>query len=210
MKKTIILVLMAAVAAVSCKKQESVQFQFATNPFTRSAELGGGIQTFGFISPNDWNITWDEVDWVTIEQSELSGKAAKNEFDWHTVTMTVLPNRRNEDRQVQFTVNEGGLSHIMTIIETKPLLPEQPLVFTAKGMDNPGGGTYEFTAPAKYEITVTSDSEWLTIGEVDYEANRVAFAVAPLPEGSEKRTGKISVLLSDGAVLGTLTVNQAE
>lgn len=212
MKKTILLFVAAviAVSTISCQKSEKIAFQFATNPFERAAEITGNIQTFAFVSPNDWYITWDEVEWVTIDQGQLNGPASKSSIDYHTVHMTVLPNRRNEDRQVQFYVNEGGQSHVMTIIEKKPVLPKEPLEFTAKDMNKPEGGFYEFSAPVKFEITVTSDSEWIKLGEIDYEENVVKFDVEPLPVDVTSRSGKITVSLSDGALLGTLTVNQAE
>lgn len=212
MKKAILLFVAAAIAVstISCQKSENIAFQFATNPFERAAEITGNIQTFAFVSPNDWYITWDEVEWVTIDQGQLNGPASKSSIDYHTVHMTVLPNRRNEDRQVQFYVNEGGQSHVMTIIEKKPVLPKEPLEFTAKDMNKPEGGSYEFSAPVKFEITVTSDSEWIKLGEINYEENVVKFDVEPLPVDVTSRSGKITVSLSDGALLGTLTVNQAE
>ena len=46
------------------------------------------------------------------------------------------------------------------------------------------------------------------LGEIDYEENIVRFEVEPLPVDVTSRSGKITVSLSDGALLGTLTVNQ--
>ncbi len=209
MKKiiTILVMAVAMMMSLSCKKTETVTFAFATNPYVRAAEISGNIQTFAFVSPNDWTITWTPVEWITIDESQFSGKASKTNKEYHTIVMNIDQLRENEDRTVEFTVTEGGNKHVMVITQAAPALPEELLEF-GPGTYSYKGGSYSFTVPNKYAITVEADSDWITLGEIDYEKNIVNFTLDEIPDGGESRSGAINVYLSDNYLLGTAVINQ--
>lgn len=212
MKKIFVISLASVLALASCNKtatDENSQFSFVTNnPFIRAAEIGGGVQEFGFYTPDEWTISWNPVDWVTIDESQFNGKAGKQLGEYNIIQMNVAPLRKNESREVMFVVHAGGEDHVMRIIQEKPQVPNAPLKFEVAGSGNPAGGEYKFSVDKKYEITVTSTSSWIHIGEVDYEQNIVKFSVDPLPTNLESRTGAIEVRLSDGYLLGSLPIKQ--
>ncbi len=211
MKKTIFTIIAAALLAcitLSCQKKETIEFAFATNPYARAAEISSNIQTFAFVTPNDWTISWDPVEWITIDESQFSGKASKSSKDYYTIVMNIDRLRKNKDRTVEFTVNEGGNEHVMVITQKAPLVPDEPLSFAQDKTYPAKGGEYSFNVPEKYEITVETEDDWITIGEVDYQKNTVPYTVSELPDGAEARTGTIKVYLSNKDLLGTATIEQ--
>ena len=212
MKKSLLIVA-AMLALAACKKTEPKEFSFITNPFIRAAEVGGGLQEFGFTTPGAWTITWNPVEWVTLDESQFAGKANKHLGEYHVIQMTVEPNRRNEDRSVEFVVHAEGKEHVQKITQLAPTLPGEPLVFsikeTGKDVNAIEGGEYSFEAPVKYEITVKAGDEWIVLRDIDYEKNLVKFSVDALPEDVESREGKIEALLSDGTLLGSLPIKQS-
>ena len=211
MKKSLLIVA-AVLALAACKKTEPKEFSFITNPFIRAAEVGGGPQEFGFTTPGTWTITWDPVEWVSIDESQFAGKAYKRLWEYYIIQMTVEPNRKNEDRSVEFVVHSEGKEYIQKITQRAPTLPAEPLVFSIKesGKDVNAieGGEYSFEAPEKYEISVKASNEWIVLGEIDYEKNLVKFSVDALPQDVESREGKIEAFLSDGMLLGSLLIKQ--
>jgi len=211
MKKSLLIVA-AVLALAACKKTEPKEFSFITNPYIRAAEVGGGIQEFGFTTPGTWTITWNPVEWVTIDEIQFAGKAHKHLGEYHIIQMTVEPNRKNEDRSVEFVVHSEGKEHVQMITQLAPTLPSEPLVFsvkeTGKDVNAIEGGEYSFEAPEKYEITVKASDEWIALGDIDYEKNLVKFSVDALPQDVESREGKIEAFLSDGMLLGSLLIKQ--
>lgn len=212
MKKSLLIVV-AMLALVACKKTAPKEFSFITNPFIRAAEVGSGPQEFGFATSGTWTITWDPVEWVTIDESQFAGKAHKHLGEYHIIQMTVEPNRKNEDRSVEFVVHSEGKEYIQKITQRAPTLPAEPLVFSIKesGKDVNAieGGEYSFEAPEKYEISVKASNEWIVLGEIDYEKNLVKFSVDALPQDVQSREGKIETFLSDGMLLGSLFIKQS-
>lgn len=211
MKKSLLIVT-AVLAFAACKKTEPKVFSFLTNPFIRAAEVGGGLQEFGFTTPGTWTITWNPVEWVTLDESQFAGKTYKHLGEYYIIQMTVEPNRRNEDRSVEFIVHSEGKEHVQKITQRAPTLPGEPLVFsvkeTGKDVNAIEGGEYSFEAPEKYEITVKASDEWIVLGDINYEKNLVKFSVDTLPEDVESREGKIEAILSDGMLLGSLLIKQ--
>jgi hypothetical protein len=149
---------------------------------------------------------------VTIDESQFAGKAHKHLGEYHIIQMTVEPNRKNEDRSVEFVVHSEGKEHVQKITQLAPTLPSEPLVFsvkeTGKDVNAIEGGEYSFEAPEKYEITVKASDEWIALGDIDYEKNLVKFSVDALPQDVESREGKIEAFLSDGMLLGSLLIKQ--
>jgi hypothetical protein len=211
MKKSLLIVA-AVLALVACKKTAPKEFSFITNPFIRAAEVGSGPQEFGFATSGTWTITWDPVEWVSIDESQFAGKACKHLGEYYIIQMTVEPNRKNEDRSVEFVVHSEGKEHIQKITQLAPTLPREPLVFSikesGKDVNAMEGGEYSFEAPEKYEITVKASDGWIVLGDIDYEKNLIKFSVEALPEDVESREGKIETFLSDGMLLGSLLIKQ--
>ena len=206
MRTRFVILLAMLLMLASCEKTELPIFAFINNPITCSAKPEEGLQEFGFATSGSWTITWDPVDWVSIDERQLAGNAARRLGMCHIIQMEIERNRKNEDRIVEFTVHSGGEDHVMRIIQAKPELPESPLQFTVRDAGKQEGGMYEFNVPSKYEITVDCDCPWIQINDVDYYRNRVSFSVAAKRDGRAERSGVIKVLLSDGSLLGTATI----
>jgi len=208
MKKSIIILMMAMMAIVSCKKAETFDFQLTYEEFVRAAEVPGDIASFGLLSPYDWKISYTPVDWAKVDDTKLTGKAAKSSTDWYSFNWNVERNRTNEPRVMTFTVTAGGIDHIVRYVEAAPVLPETPLDIKATEKDyKEEERAYVITVPDKYLITLETADTWLHIVDFDNEKNIIKFN-ADENETTEERTGTVSLLLTDKSVLGKITLTQ--
>lgn len=205
MKNNILLsiVSVAAILLPSCNKTPLKTFHLTGAP-ELELTYEGGYASFGIeANENDsWSVSTD-VDWLEIQHTFGPGDNTSGHDD---AVLMFYAGRwtMNTARVAHVQVEGPGEVYSKTITQRPKPLPDSPIdlmmVLTNQA------GEEELELPAGYWVRAECKAAWLTIQKCEEGLLRVK---AEQNEGAA-RSATVKILLSDDALLGTVTVTQKE
>lgn len=205
MKKAILFMLAATAAALlpSCSKAPVKTFHLTGAP-NLEVSYDGGYASFGIEANGDdqWSVSTD-VDWLEIKHSFGPGDNTSGHDD---AVLMFYAGRwiMNTPRIAHVTVRGPGGEYGKTITQTPKPLPASPLELNLVLSNEAGEAEVEL--PGGYWVQAACEAAWLSVQKCEEGLLRVK--VEPNPEG--ERSTAVRILLSDQALLGTVTVIQRE
>lgn len=206
MKKVLFFLGAVLFLAAGCNKEGSaVESLELTSDDTQIVSAEGGTAKFTFKTGGDWKASvpnTSSYSWASIMPT--SGGAGEN-----TVTVTVLPNKTNDDRNFHFTISSGTLSKELAVMQIQK--DGFGVVTKNFNVEHTGGDfTVDLLANASYTYSI-SDS-WITAKSVAaapatkaLEQKSVTFTAADNPE-FESRTATIT--FTSGSITEEVSVKQ--
>lgn len=197
------IVTLAAILSPSCDKTPLKTFHLTGAP-ELEVSYEGGYATFGIeANANDsWSVSTD-VDWLEIQHTFGPGDNTSGHDD---AVLMLYAGRwtLNTARVAHVQVEGPGGHYSKTITQNPKPLPASPidLMMVLTGQ----AGEEEIELPAGYWVRAECDAAWLTIQKCEEGLLRV---MVQQNEG-DVRSATVRILLSDDALLGTVTVIQKE
>ena len=203
MKK--ILLLAALTAALAACTPQTARKTFHLTGFSEfDFPCEGGSALFGIEANPDeaWTLTCD-VDWITVIQGFGNGDGHKGTGDaaFHLAcgrwTM-------NTFRTATVTVTGPAGPMTKTLKQAPKPAPKEPLRIA--GSIPFSGGEVHIKLPDGYWVSADCASDWLTV--VGCEEGMLTVKAGPNPTADLTREAVVTVELSDGTPLATVTVTQ--
>lgn len=200
--KSIIAILAIALLSLAACQKTPVKVFHLTGTTDLEIPCDGGYAMFGIeANENDhWTVAKD-VDWLTIEHTFGPGDETSG-YDDAVLMFHADRWIMNESRVAKITVTGPGGDYTKTITQFRKALPEKPLSITETLEAT--AVTTEIELPEGYWVKAENDSAWLTVDKCEEGLLQVSAET----NTGEERTATVKILLSDGALLGTVTVTQ--
>lgn len=200
--KSILAILAIALLSLAACQKTPVKVFHLTGAPDLEIPCDGGYAMFG-IEANEydhWTVAKD-VDWLTIEHTFGPGDETSG-YDDAVLMFHADRWIMNESRVAKITVTGPGGDYTKTITQFRKAVPEKPLSITETLEAT--AVTTEIELPEGYWVKAENDSAWLTVDKCEEGLLKVSAEA----NTGEQRTATIKILLSDGALLGTVTVTQ--
>jgi len=144
-------------------------------------------------SENSWTVTSDQ-DWLTV-----------SELDDTTFSMTVTANDTLSERQGTVTVQNGGNTKTIAVVQDGPLA----LNLVDWEIDAKAAASDEITIKTILGWTIDKDQSWITLSKTSGTGNST-FTISVEPNGSgDGRTGTVTVDAGSG-ITKEITVTQSK
>lgn len=203
-KSILAILAIALLSLTACQKTPDKVFHLTGAP-DLEISWEGDYAYFGIEANADdaWRVSFN-VDWLTVKHTFGPGDQTSGNDD---AVLMFHADRwiYNEDRVAEVTVTgPDGREYKKTISQFAHPLPSKPINIDAElGNDSE---TKEIELPDGYWVKAECDSAWLTVDKCEEGLLQVSAG----PNTGEQRTATVKILLSDGALLGTVTVTQKD
>lgn len=198
-----IMVAVAAILLPSCSKTQVKTFHLTGAP-DLEVSYEGGYAMFGIQANEDdsWTVSTD-VDWLEITHSFGPGDKTSGYDD---AVLMFYADRwiMNTARIAHVVVKGPGGDYAKTITQNPKPLPAKPV--DVQMVFSNVAGEQELELPKGYWIKAESEATWLTI----LKCEEGLLGVRVEANTGEERSASVKILLSDDALLGTVTVIQKE
>lgn len=206
MKRILLFATFAALALVSCRKEDAVTPEIKADKTEYTLPLAGTEETdfyVEFTANVDWTAALkDSPEWISI--SPKKGTAAEA----GKIKITAEANTANDPRSAVLVVTAGTAKQEFTL--TQPQKDAFSLVESSAEIDSKGGTvTIKVMTNVDYTVTIPSDATWITKADTKaYGEQTVSLNVAEFDELDGERTADISVKAESFEDL-TFTVTQS-
>ena len=204
MKKLIstLMVTLAAIMLLSCNKTPVKTFHLTGFPNLEISYEGGS--TYFGIEANEydyWTVSTD-VDWLEIKHSFGPGDQTSGNDD--AVLMFYAEKwTLNSPRTANVTVKGPGGEYNKTITQNPKPLPSKPVEI--KKDITSAECEEEIELPEGYWVKAVSEAPWINVIECKEGLLKVKCAAN---DSGQSRNGKVTIYLSDDAVLGAVIIKQ--
>ncbi len=205
MKRILLFATVAALALVSCKKDETVTPEIKANQTEYTLPLEGTEETTFYVEFTT-NVDWtaavkEDVEWISISPKKGVAGAGK-------IKIVAVANSDNDPRTAVLVVTAGTAQQEFTL--TQPQKDAFSLVKSSAEIDR-NGGTVEVKVMTNidYTVTIPSDVTWITKADTKaYGEQTTVLNVAAYDELDGERVAEITVSAAGFDNL-TFTVTQS-
>ena len=203
MKKKISTLLMVALAAMACQKEEPIapSIELDETKVEYTIPSNGGEQVVEFNTNYAWTAKVKEAECEWLSLSPKSGEAGKSKF-----TLIAEPNKTNETLNATVIINAEGLSKEVkvTLLQKNAMLLKGETLYENIDKD---GATFEIAIDNNLAHRVVSGSDWISVEAPTTKAMVTnKYTIKVLPNEGEAREGRVSIVSTDSEVKDIIIV----
>ncbi len=204
MKRILLFATVAALALVSCKKEETVTPEIKANQTEYTLPLGGTEETTFYVEFTT-NVDWtaavkEDVEWISISPKKGVAGAGK-------IKIVADANNDNDPRTAVLVVTAGTAQQEFTL--TQPQKDAFSLVKSSAEIDS-NGGTVEVKVMTNidYTVTIPSDVTWITKADTKAYGEQTTVLTVAKSDEFDPRSAVVTVS-ADGFDTLEFTITQS-